>query len=241
MKFKDFGPRALALPQLGFDTSGTAVARFFGEIAEVEVHWQPDDEVPKYRQTRLVCPRSLDPQARCSGCEDGRRASPRQVLTCWDVRAGRWAVFMTSRRVVDDLIGRLGKMLLTPAEMAGGEGPDVLIQRIGMVTEVEPMRETLGEKRGDGKIPPGMAVVKGLKRALIYKHDLSRSVATGELPAPPPDALLCSGVSLNVPFPGGDIPSPGLSPNPKLDGDDDGGTDVEYPDDKVVRGRWDLL
>lgn len=137
-------PKKIKLPNLEFDTSGSAVVRFFGQPALVSIHYA----AAGVSMLKMICPDSLgiDPKV-CRACTSVK-ASDRMLSVVWDVKLEKWALYMAPNRVFGAVFEQCQKQSVDPAMMEKGEGPDMILQRAGFGTEVVAMPETIGQVRG---------------------------------------------------------------------------------------------
>src|ERR1700748_1248083 len=83
--------------QMHFDSSKSGVIRFFGKMAEVDIHYAPVGlAMPK-----MVCPQSVSSRVRCKAClaPSPIRSEPRMVACGWDVLARGWCYLLATHTV----------------------------------------------------------------------------------------------------------------------------------------------
>lgn len=134
-----------SLPQLDFDSSGSASVRFFGLITELGIHYAN----AKLGMLKMVCPKSINTSFHCGPCESGTLPNPRNLAIGWDCRMNRWAVYLATISTFQEIFKQCKAAGATGQMMSDGTGPDIILQRIGSNTEVVVMPETIGQKRGE--------------------------------------------------------------------------------------------
>jgi len=166
--------RPVYLPGLQFDSSGSAMVRFFDKLAEISVHWA-DAPIQQYK---LACP-----EGKCKACPHVP-SMPRRIAIGWDVSRGRWCVYMAHKNVFSQAFKLCRKQGVTPADMETGNGPDVLLQRMGMKTMVSIIPETLDDEPPRTPPPPSLkAVIAGLYKKSIWNYLSSVQEAKDHFPA----------------------------------------------------------
>lgn len=191
---------------LTFDSSGSAIARFFGKPAVVGVHWAK----AKVAQVKLVCPLSIGQAAtKCKhSIETGPNTfshpapSERLIALCWDVQAKQWAVFIGHALVFGEVASKMKAAGVTPQVMAVGLGPDVILQRLGNKTMAEIVPESIGVK------PPGCGDAPDFDEYLRSLEEKS-AWATFATPEELAEAYPLEGGSGNAPVKWGVAPQKG--------------------------------
>ena len=160
---------------LDFDSSGSAIIRFFGKLAFAPLH-PAEVKLPNYR---LICPYELN-NTECKLCavpevipEDKaekrtQRFFIKQLSFGWDCRKKRWAFLLGSKFLFDDIFNKCIKVGTTIAMMEAGSGPDVYLQRMGYQTEVEVATNTIGKERGPQERPTIENVIKQILSESIW-------------------------------------------------------------------------
>jgi hypothetical protein len=151
------------LPFVKFDKSGNARIRFFGVPLAVGWHYAKVNLSP----LRIVCPNSFA-AGRCKMCRDGATPSSRSMAKVWDCIAKRWAIYIGPYAVFAEAWEKSKSIGSSREMMEKGDGPDVLLQRIGMRTEVEICPETIGDARGNGNLPSLDELMDGLGKASVW-------------------------------------------------------------------------
>lgn len=148
------------LPQLSFDTSGSARIRFFGKIAKVAIHYAK----AKVPMTHMICPDSI--LGTCLLCQKGIQPSPRLLSIGVDCNKQKWAIYMGTPNGFKAIYKQCQAIGISSAVMEAGDGPDVLLQRVGPMTEPEILLDTIGQSRipadkswdADSEVGPAIAI-----------------------------------------------------------------------------------
>lgn len=150
---------------LHFDSSGSAVARFFGtKVADVVVH-RVDR---KMSQALMACPESVGEGTPCLLCRETGGAlagEQRSVAMAWDLHKCRWCVYVAPPFVIRRISDSVSEAGFVVGER---DSPDVILQRQRGNTLVCPMGETASEERGDGNPPPLEDYLLGMKTRSIW-------------------------------------------------------------------------
>lgn len=149
------------LPFVKFDNYGNARIRFFGVPLAVGWHYAKVRLSP----LKTVCPNSFDTN-KCKLCKNGAMPVSRSMARVWDCVAKRWAVYVGPYMVFADAWEKSKAIGVSSEAMDRGAGPDVLLQRLGVSTEVEVCPETVGQARGSGQIP--FLDVEGIERTSVW-------------------------------------------------------------------------
>lgn len=132
------------MPQLEFDSSGTAVIRFFGKISKVKIHYAS----AKISMQRMVCPADVRGLG-CLVCEHEKAPlTERMIVVGWDCHKKDWCSYMASLPTFSEIFRQAKEAGVSSSQMEAGEGPDVYLQRIGAKTDVIIATETIGHPRG---------------------------------------------------------------------------------------------
>jgi hypothetical protein len=166
------------IKHLLFDSAGCAVIRFFSDVVGISVHWSD----AKVSQIRQVCPDSITdgpgvkakPCGPCLRCLADEAPVERYVALGWDVDSKEWCIYMAHPIVFEKIFKQCKAMGVTQTMMASGNGPDVVLQRLGKNTEPTVMADTVGQDRGDGKIPSIAEALADIRRR---SHWLSHASA----------------------------------------------------------------
>lgn len=145
-----------SLPQLDFDSSGSATVRFFGSITQLGIHYAN----AKLSMLKMVCPKSINASFHCGVCESGSSTNPRNLAIGWDCRMKRWAIYLGTIGTFHDIFEQCKAAGATGKMMSDGTGPDVMLQRVGSHTEVVVAPDTIGQERGDDLDFEPMTVIK---------------------------------------------------------------------------------
>lgn len=170
----------MSYPHLGFDSSNSAVIRFFGSVASVGVHWCPKNVTLKVSQTKLLCPDSLAPEdkddgwnlqkekkLKCKRCL-AQTASDRFIAVGWDVGKKRWCVFMAHPNTFADIFDMFKARGIPPELIESGMAGEVVVQRMGMKTMVDMVDGTAGVKHDLGAPPSPYEVYKELRKQSLW-------------------------------------------------------------------------
>lgn len=158
-------PRAPHVKPPSFDSSGSVVIRVFDRPAEVGVHWCS----AKVSQFRLVCPDTMSDTKSCLCCAATKQPpSTRMMSLAWDVKESRWCVYMAHPLVFKEIFEKCVAAGASPEMIKNGQGPDLILQRIGKRTIVGAIPETLGIVRGSGQ-QPFSEYVDSLEKMSLYK------------------------------------------------------------------------
>lgn len=131
------------LPSLEFDASGSATIRFYGKMISVGLHYAN----AKTALVKMICPDSIDDNIpECNLCVL-EKPSPRFLAMGWDCNKQRWVIYLAPKSVFEEISNKC-KPYISAKMMEDGQGPDVILQRIGTKTEVEALPDTLGRERG---------------------------------------------------------------------------------------------
>lgn len=133
------------MTHLKFDSSGSAMVRIFGKPVLVDIHWA--ERTP---MTKLAC--VCGSKYSCKGCAEGMPKTQKAAIFVWDISEERFSAWIASLEVLMDAFSKMQKFGVSKDDMESGQGADVLVQRMPKGYEVEIMRETIGQKRGDA--PP---------------------------------------------------------------------------------------
>lgn len=183
------------IKHLAFDTAGCAVIRFFSNVWAVSVHWSD----AKVSQIKQVCPDSITddkavkakPCGPCLRCQNGEKPAERWVALGWDVDNKEWCIYMAHPFVFERIFKACKSLGITESMMAAGNGPDVVLQRLGKNTEPSVVEESIGEARGDGAVPSLAEELAELRRKSHWlTHATAEALEEKFAKAPPPPAVV---------------------------------------------------
>jgi len=133
---------------LSFNAYSSATIRFFGNVAEVGLHYAN----AKTPMIKMVCPKSIDQKNHCLVCKNQQPAE-RNIAIGWDCEEEQWCFYMAPFHVFSKIFAKCKGIGVTPESMMAGDGPDITLQRAGNKIEIMADSKTIGEERGDGKVP----------------------------------------------------------------------------------------
>jgi hypothetical protein len=224
---------------LYFDSSGSAIARFFGTPVLLGIHWASGS---KMAQTKLVCPRSIEQAEVCKACETGREVSQRLACLCWDVHEECWAIYMGSQYIFDQIASQcLASNVNTSLDsLKEGRGPDFVLQRVSnaplsaVVTKTMPVIDSLGTNRGTSDGPTIEQFVNGLCMKSIYKFcaDPSKEIQDTQDDSIPPSNFMHLLQALKVQSPKDAKPKASPKPEPEV---------KRIPKHMLGEDRWDFI
>jgi hypothetical protein len=87
------------------------------------------------------------------------------MALAWDCIAKRWAVYVGPEQVFSDVWKASG---VSKEVLEKGDGPDVLLQRMGVRTEVAVCPETVGKPIGNGMLPSMDTIIKQVEKASLW-------------------------------------------------------------------------
>lgn len=159
---------------LSFDSSGSAVVRFFGDrVAHVVVH-MPTQACGKPMQL-LACPESIGILGkRCFWCGKHKQGTNLDRIAAhgWDVEAGKWCVLLAPKGLVSDIKEKMTEMGIDEYVCLHGGGPDVIIQRRSRLPALLSLAmETIGIPRGDNKRPSLEDFLEGMESRSCWAKD----------------------------------------------------------------------
>ena len=174
--------RPVKIPVLSFDSSGSAVARFFGNIAEVTIHWisaeeQLENPQLAVGQKQMLCPLSIAPllppeNFKCSACFKEKGSATRHVVMAYDVPKKAWSVYLAHPFILKKIMDAARECGATPKMMVDGTGPDIILQKIGQNTEVQTLPETMGKVKEIEELKPAFeSILLGLARYSVWNED----------------------------------------------------------------------
>jgi hypothetical protein len=158
------------IPPLFFDSSGSAMARFFGKLGMIEVHWA-EAKVPSLK---MICPNSILKEKTCLVCKNdsGKKNShDRLISLAWDCKKNRWSLYLSSHLVFNEIFQQCNKVGVSNQLIENGDGPDVLIQRMGYKNEVAVLIETIAKTRGKDKPDFDEVLKSAAKKSYWNKFD----------------------------------------------------------------------
>lgn len=216
---------------LAFDTSGSAIVRFFDVPAKISVHWAN----AKVAHLWLTCPDSIGLVAgfKCRACEAGARSAERHIAPGWDVTMGRWCLFMSHPLVFSEVFRKCLDHGVSVEMMKSGMGPDVILQRVGNRTLSEVAPETIAQPRGKGKRPAFLALMEAVQKRSHYVNQTVQELEAAYSPLKVSDGY--SGLE-------GQIASQGAHGTPENMPQDGGEPpDGDEMDGLIGHDRWDFV
>lgn len=128
---------------------------------------------------QLVCPASIDAMIPCLCCAepDHPKLEDRLVACGWDCQTRQWCHLMFTHNVFRQIVEAVKAINVPLSQLESGDGPDVILQRIGLNTIVQVIQESIGQKRGptppfkEGEdVPPALNyVLKQLQKKSVWK------------------------------------------------------------------------
>lgn len=132
-------------PQLHYDSSKSAMIRIFGKIGKVHIHYVSGSNV---KLNRYVCPKSINHDSKCSGCQDQLPYIEKNVISGWDCKKDKWCFDFVSDSFIEGLLNIYDKNGINMSCHEDGSGPDIIIQNESYSkTEIQVVWESMGEKR----------------------------------------------------------------------------------------------
>jgi len=101
---------------------------------------------------KMVCPKSINENNPCLVCKT-QVPSERKIAIGWDCKEEQWCFYMAPPYVFSEIFTKCKEVGVTPESMKAGDGPDITLQRTGNKVDIMVDSKTIGEERGDGKVP----------------------------------------------------------------------------------------
>lgn len=174
------------MSELRFDSSGSAVIRFFGRPVGVKIHWVK----AMIGQNKMVCPDSigvLKKKMPCALCNVSKtltvsnhelivpgqpaKTTDRVVSSVWDVKDNKMHGWMFNQAVMGEVFSKMTQYGFAAGDMVSGKSMDVLVQRVGSRIEVAVMPETAGQERGDEHPYDLNTYLRELARASVWRFN----------------------------------------------------------------------
>lgn len=173
-------PPGVRVKPVDFDSSGSAIVRFFGEPRNVRIHWREQYGLPQWR---MVCPESAGGEG-CPECArermepddflEGVTDAPdpgqaKRVALCWDLRRKRWAFLISYPGFFGEVASAARRLGFGTVLLESGGAPDAMLTRSGRRLEVEFDVTTMGSPRGRGEPPLMEDIMSYLARKSTWR------------------------------------------------------------------------
>ena len=133
-----------SLPQVHFDSTGSARIRLVGRRVVAVFHYIP----VSMPIISMVCPASIS-NVKCLHCGKAQNNLLKHVVAAWDQKKKRFALLVAQKETLNGIVEQCQNMGVTCEMIEAGTGPDIALQRIGRNMEFELLMGTVGTQ-----IPP---------------------------------------------------------------------------------------